>query len=253
MIDDDELSAFLHEDENDDDDLASFLEEADDDDLTSFFDEENEIDDDSIDEEDDTKAEDDFDDPSFIPSSKPNPLLPFKKDPRKAKLDITKNSKEDHRTIMRFTKSEIQDQLKRDYKYMLSKPYMMIRPVTIMADYPYKKKKSDSDIMNDKNVDEDYVMVIGKILKWRGTEEFKGKPYKLGYIMYVKRGEYWVNGKIMKLDPHFAIVLKKSYKRIKPKRIRDLLSPLKQKLRNGKPFGIYKDFPIIVKKTGHFS
>ena len=122
-----------------------------------------------------------------------------------------------------------------------------------IRDYPYKKKKSDSDIMNDNNVDEDYVMVIGKILKWRGTEEFKGKPYKLGYIMYVKRGEYWVNGKIMKLDPHFAIVLKKSYKRIKPKRIRDLLSPLKQKLRNGKPFGIYKDFPIIVKKTGHFS
>ena len=97
------------------------------------------------------------------------------------------------------------------------------------------------------------ILPTRKILKWRGTEEFKGKPYKLGYIMYVKRGEYWVNGKIMKLDPHFAIVLKKSYKRIKPKRIRDLLSPLKQKLRNGKPFGIYKDFPIIVKKTGHFS
>lgn len=252
--DEDDLASFLEEDEDDDnDDLESFLEddENDDDDLAAFLEDEDE--DDDEDDDDDT-AEDDFGDlANFIPSKKPQPLLPFKKDPRKAKLDITKNSKEDHRTIMRYTKKEVEDQLKRDYKYMLSKPYMMIRPVTIMADYPYKKKSSDSDIMNDKNIDEDYVIVIGKILKWRGTEEFKGKPYKLGHIMYVKRGEYWVNGKIMKLDPHFAIVLKKSYKRIKSKRIRDLFKPLKQRLRTGKPFGIYKDFPIIIKRLGAFS
>ena len=184
---------------------------------------------------------------------KPDPALPYKKEKRKARADITKNSKEDHRIIKRYTKSELQEQLKRDYKYMLGKPYMMIQPVTIMADYPYKKKKSDSDKIESYNVDHDYVLVIGKLLKWRSTEEFKGKPYKLGEIMYVRRGIYWVNGKEMELQPHFGIIIHRSYKRIKSKRIRDLLAPLKQRLRSGKPFSIYKEFPVIIKRTGAYS
>lgn len=186
-------------------------------------------------------------------SGKPDPILPYKKEKRKARADITKNSKEDHRLIHRYTKRELNEQLKRDYKYMLGKSYMMIQPVTIMADYPFKKKKSDSDAIKSYNVDYDYVMVIGRILKWRSTEEFKGKPYKLGEIMYVRRGIYWVDGKRMSLQPHFAIVIHRSYKRIKSKRIRDLLAPLKQRLRTGKPFSIYKEFPIIVERTGAFS
>lgn len=186
-------------------------------------------------------------------SKKPEPILPYKREKRKARLDITKNSKEDHRNIKRYTKSELNEQLKKDYKYMLSKPYMMIQPVTIMADYPYKKKKSDDDDMKSYNTDLDYVLVIGKLLKWRSTEEFKGKPYKLGEIMYVKRGVYWVEGKQMAMEPHFAIVLNRSYKRIKSKRIRDMLAPLKQRLRSGKPFSIYKEFPIIIERTGAYS
>lgn len=186
-------------------------------------------------------------------NEKPEPLLPYKKEKRKARLDITKNSKSDHRNIKRYTKSELNDQLKRDYKYMLSKPYMMIQPVTIMADYPYKKKKSDDDESKSYNTDYDYVMVIGKLLKWRSTEEFKGKPYKLGEIMYMRRGIYWVAGKKMSMEPHFAIVLNRSYKRIKTKRIRDMLAPLKQRLRSGKPFSIYKEFPIIIERTGAYS
>lgn len=224
--------------------------------LASFFAEEESIA--SREEEGEEEEEDDDDGGIFgallgNSSKKPEPFLPYKKEKRKARLDITKNSKEDHRNIKRYTKSELNDQLKRDYKYMLSKPYMMIQPVTIMADYPYKKKKSDDDEIKSYNTDLDYVLVIGKLLKWRSTEEFKGKPYKLGEIMYVKRGVYWVEGKQMAMEPHFAIVLNRSYKRIKSKRIRDLLAPLKQRLRSGKPFSIYKEFPIIIERTGAYS
>jgi hypothetical protein len=284
---DDDLASFFEEDEEDDDDLASFFEEDeedDDDDLASFFDddtnEEEDNDDDLasfFDEEpsetgnDDTgdltsffgskEDEDDDDDDAGglfgevlgAFSGKPEPALPYKKEKRKAKLDVTKSSKDDHRNIKRYTKSELDGQLKRDYKYMLGKPYMVIQPVTIIADYPYKKKKSNSDSIESYNVEYDYALVIGKLLKWRSTEEFKRKPYKLGEIMYMKRGVYWVNGTQMRMEPHFAIVLHRSYKRIKSKRIRDMLAPLKQRLRAGKPFSIYKEFPILIERTGVFS
>ena len=268
---DDDLAAFLddEEEEEEDDDLAAFLddeeEEEEDDDLAAFLDDEEEEDededlaaflgsDDSSDSADNSVQEDGSDWlDSMTSGSKPEPVLAYKKENRKARLDITKNSKEDHRYIKRYTKKEIEDQLKKDYRYMLGKPYMLIQPLTILAEYPFKKKSSDSDIPNEHNVDLDYIICIGKILKWRGTEQFKGKPYRLGRIMYLKRGDYWVNGKIHTFDPHFAIVLTKSYKRIKSKRIRDLFRPLKQRLRSGKPFGLYKEFPIIVKRSGSYS
>jgi hypothetical protein len=277
--DDEDLSSFLSEEgDEEDDDLASFLEDDDDeedDDLASFLEDDEEEDEDEGDDEDEYKEEEEDEDmlSSFFDdepkgkskdkegglldmlsgSSKPEPVLKYKREKRKARIDITKNSKEDHRYIKRYTKKEIDDQLKKDYKYSLGKPYMIIQPLTIIGDYPFKKKSGDSDIPNEYNVELDYIICIGKILKWRGTEQFKGKPYKLGEIMYMKRGDYWVNGKIETMDPHFAIVLKKSYKRIKSKRIRDLFKPLKQRLRSGKPFGIYKDFPIIVKRSGSYS
>ncbi len=268
---DDDLAAFLddEEEEDEDDDLAAFLddeeEEEEDDDLAAFLDDEEEEEedddlaaflgsDDSSDSADNSVQEDGSDWlDSMTSGSKPEPVLAYKKENRKARLDITKNSKEDHRYIKRYTKKEIEDQLKKDYRYMLGKPYMLIQPLTILAEYPFKKKSSDSDIPNEHNVDLDYIICIGKILKWRGTEQFKGKPYRLGRIMYLKRGDYWVNGKIHTFDPHFAIVLTKSYKRIKSKRIRDLFRPLKQRLRSGKPFGLYKEFPIIVKRSGSYS
>ncbi len=264
--DENDLASFLEEEEkadeveeDDADDLASFLEEDEEDaveeDLDSFLDEEEGKDADDNDFDDDLVAEDAGSGwmDSLTGGSKPSPILAYKKENRKARLDITKNSKEDHRYIKRYTKKEIEDQLKKDYRYMLGKPYMVIQPLTILAEYPFKKKSSDADIPNKDNVDLDYVICIGKILKWRGTEQFKGKPYRLGRIMYLRRGDYWVNGKIQTFDPHFAIVLSKSYKRIKSKRIRDLLLPLKQRLRSGKPFGIYKEFPIIVKRSGSYS
>jgi hypothetical protein len=290
VLGDDDLASFFEEDTEDDgsDDLASFFEEddeeEDDDDLASFFGDdagEKEEEDDDLasffDDEpsetgrndagglasffgndDDENEEDDgggglFGEILGAVSGKPEPALPYKKEKRKAKLDITKSSKDDHRNVKRYTKSELDEQLKRDYKYMLSKPYMVIQPVTIMADYPYKKQKNNSDSIESYNVEYDYALVIGKLLKWRSTEEFKRKPYKLGEIMYMKRGVYWVNGTEMRMDPHFAIVLHRSYKRIKSKRIRDMLAPLKQRLRAGKPFSIYKEFPVLVDRTGVFS
>lgn len=245
---DDLLASFFESDdldeEEDDDLLAAFLTEEDDIATTRGLEEEEE-------EEDDSGGI--LGDLVGSSNQKPKPLLPYKKEKRKARLDITKNSKSDHRDIKRYTKNELNDQLKRDYKFMLGKPYMVIQPLTIMAEYPYKKKKSDDDEIKSYNTDLDYVLVIGKLLKWRSTEEFKGKPYKLGEIMYMKRGTYWVDGKELSMEPHFAIVINRSYKRIKSKRIRDLLAPLKQRLRSGKPFSIYKDFPIIIRRTGAFS
>jgi len=186
-------------------------------------------------------------------TEKPEPLFPFKQDKKKASLDITKNSKEDHRHPKRYTKKELENQLRNDYRYMLGKKNMVIRPLVVLDEYPYKKKKSDSDIIDDDNVEYDYAMVIGKLLKWKNTEQFRKKPYKIGEIMYVKRGVYWVDGKEVSMKPHFAIKIHKSYKRIKSKRIRDLLAPLKQRLRPGKPFTIYKEFPILIKRTATFS
>lgn len=266
----DDLASFLAESEGEEDDLAAFLNEeeednSNDDPLAAFFEEEETNNEDANEDplasffgENDTENEEEEDTGILgailgTTSEKPEPALPYKKEKRKARADITKNSKEDHTTVKRYTKGELQEQLKRDYKFMLGKPYMVIQPVTIMADYPYKKKKNDSDIINDRNVEYDYVMVIGKVLKWRSTEEFRGKAYKLGEIMYMKRGVYWVDGKRVRMDPHFAIVLHRSYKRIKSKRIRDLLAPLKQRLRSGKPFSIYKEFPIIIERTGAYS
>lgn len=240
-----------------DDDLASFLNEDDnkksedeflDDDLFAFLNDEE--------QEEDSEEEDTSILGELLGKSnkKPEALLPFKHEKRKARVDITKNSKEDHREVKRYTKKEINDQLIKDYRYMMAKNYMMIQPVTIMEKYPYKKKKSDSDIINgDKNVDEDYVLVIGKLPKWRSTEQFRGKAYILGHIMYIRRGDYWVNGEVRNMEPHFAIVIVRKYKRIKSKRIRDLLKPLKHRLRSGKPFTIYKEFPMIVKRTGLYS
>jgi hypothetical protein len=275
VLDDDALLASFFENEEEDLEeedslLASFfdeeeadLDEEDDSLLASFLEEDDVVTTrglDNNDDDDDDEEDDDEEDTGGIlgdlvgnSNQKPKPILPYKKEKRKARLDITKNSKSDHRNVKRYTKNELNEQLKRDYKFMLGKPYMVIQPVTIMAEYPYKKKKSDDDEIKSYNTDLDYVLVIGKLLKWRSTEEFKGKPYKLGEIMYMKRGVYWVNGKEISMEPHFAIVINRSYKRIKSKRIRDLLAPLKQRLRSGKPFSIYKEFPIIIRRTGSFS
>jgi len=257
---DDDLASFLSDDdpkkeEESEDDLFAFLEDEDEkkeeeeseDGLFSFLEEDKE------EKKAKKKSSKKSKGLSQDWSQKPEPALPFKKENRKARLDITKNSSEDHRYVKRYTKKELNDQLKKDYRYMKGKRYMMIQPVTIMAKYPYKKKKSDSDIPKESNTELDYVLVIGKLPKWRGTEQFRGKPYKLGHIMYVRRGEYWVNGEVVPMKPHFAITIRKSKKRIKSKRIRDMLAPLKQRLRTGKPFTIYKEFPIIVKKTGLYS
>lgn len=169
--------------------------------------------------------------------------LNLTRDNKKARLDITKNSKEDHRYVQRYTKKELETQLKKDLKYFKDrcKSRLIIKPVLIMADYPYKKKSSDSDIpQGDKNVERDYVLVIGRLPKFKGTEQFKRKSYIKGHITYLPSGKY-DQGELIR---HFGLIIKtKKYKRIKKRTIRDLFRPLKNSLRNNWPFTIYKEFP----------
>jgi hypothetical protein len=183
--------------------------------------------DDFMDEEDEGKAVDSY------PREK-----------RPARLDITKNSKEDHCFPARVTKKEAEDRLKKDYLYMQK---MIVLPFVIMDGYPYKKKDSDSDIPDakGKNVDKGPILVFGRLTKWKGVvnDEFKGIPYLIGEALYLKRGKYDI-GDISR--PHFALVIKKTYKKIKKKTIRDLFDPIKNELREGKPFEIYKKFPRII-------
>jgi|GEM_PF-6083202 len=167
--------------------------------------------------------------------------LPMPQDNKKARLDITKNSKEDHRTPMRFTKKEVEAQLKKDLKYFKDrcKSKLVIKPFFVMEAYPYKKKSSDSDIMEDKNVEEDYILVIGSLPKLRGTEEFKGKAYVKGRLTYLPEGQYDQGY----LKRHLGLLIDKKYKRIKKSTIRKLLAPIKNQLRGGWPFEIYKELP----------
>jgi hypothetical protein len=164
-------------------------------------------------------------------------------DNKKARLDLTKNSKEDHRYVQRYTRKEVDDQLKKDLKYFKDrcKSKIVVKPLLIMDTYPYKKKKSDSDIprSDGKNVEEDFVLVIGRLPKLRGTEQFKGKPYVLGQIAYLPQGNYDIGF----LKRHFAIVIKKKYKVIKKSKIRKLFDPVKNELRTGWPFTVYKEMP----------
>lgn len=165
---------------------------------------------------------------------------------RPARLDITKNSEEDHRHLNRYTKKDLEEQVKKDYRYMRGKGYMMIQPFLILDEYPFKVKSSDSDVIrkDGKNVEEDIVLVIGRLPKLKGTEEFKRKPYIRGEIMFIRPGHYDIG----LLKPHFALVIKKKYKVIKQAkiRIRDLFDIVKNELQNGKPFIVYKEFPKFI-------
>ncbi len=165
---------------------------------------------------------------------------------RPARLDITKNSEEDSRIPNRHTKGDLEDQVKKDFRYMKGKGYFMVQPFLIMDEYPFKTKNGDSDIphKDGKNVDEDIVLVIGRLPKFKSVEEFKGKPYIRGEIMLVRPGLYDIG----QLKPHFALVIKKKYKVIKQAkiRVRDLFDVVKNELQNGKPFVLYKEFPKLI-------
>jgi chromatin segregation and condensation protein Rec8/ScpA/Scc1 (kleisin family) len=160
-------------------------------------DDEWEIDDDddfSWDDDDDDEEEEDLSDiPDFeeeeeeekTPQQNTSPAKPGKVnyaevriEKRPARLDITKNSEEDSRIPNRHTKGDLEDQVKKDYKYMKAKGYFMVQPFLIMDEYPFKTKNSDSDIprSDGKNVEEDLVLVIGRLPKFKSIEEFKGKP-----------------------------------------------------------------------------
>lgn len=210
------------------------------------------------DEEDEEEADEDFSDiedldeeEEILPKKTVKPVKPTvtvsyaetRLEKRPARLDITKNSGEDARHPQRFTKKELEEQLKKDYRYMKGKGYFMVQPFLIIDEYPFKVKSSDSDIIrkDGKNVTEDLALVLGRLTKFKTTEEFKGKPYIRGEIMLIRPGLYDIG----QLKPHFAVVIKKKYKviRLAKLRIRNLFDIVKNELQNGKPVVIYKEFP----------
>jgi hypothetical protein len=225
-------------------------------------DEEMEDDDFSWDDEDDEEEEDedysdvpDYEEEEELPKQTVVPTKPqstkvnyaeVRIEKRPARLDITKNSEEDSRIPNRHTRGDLEDQVKKDFRYMKGKGYFMVQPFLIMDEYPFKTKNSDSDIprKDGKNVDEDIVLVIGRLPKFKSVEEFKGKPYIRGEIMLVRPGLYDIG----QLKPHFALVIKKKYKVIKQAkiRVRDLFDVVKNELQNGKPFVLYKEFPKLI-------
>ena len=216
---------------------------------------ENDWDDDDI---NDTESDEDYSDIPDVEEEDAEPVViqqsgsdkdnfaEVRLEKRIARLDITKNSEEDHRSLNRHTKSDLSEQVKKDYRYMKGKSYFMVQPFLILDEYPYKAKSSDSDIIrkDGKNVAEDIVLVIGRLPKLKGTEEFKNKPYIRGEIMLIKAGNYDIGP----LKPHFALVVKKKYKVIKQGkiRVRDLFDSVKNELQNGKPFVVYKEFPKML-------
>lgn len=224
-------------------------------------DEEMEDDDFSWDDEDEEEEDEDYSDvPEYeeeeeLPKQTVVPTKPqstkvnyaeVRIEKRPARLDITKNSEEDSRIPNRHTRGDLEDQVKKDFRYMKGKGYFMVQPFLIMDEYPFKTKNSDSDIprKDGKNVDEDIVLVIGRLPKFKSVEEFKGKPYIRGEIMLVRPGLYDIG----QLKPHFALVIKKKYKVIKQAkiRVRDLFDVVKNELQNGKPFVLYKEFPKLI-------
>ena len=223
-------------------------EEMEDDDF-SWDDEDEEEDEDYSDVPDYEEEEDELPKQNVVPTKPQSAKVNYAEvriEKRPARLDITKNSEEDSRIPNRHTKADLEDQVKKDFRYMKGKGYFMVQPFLIMDEYPFKTKNSDSDIprKDGKNVDEDIVLVIGRLPKFKSVEEFKGKPYIRGEIMLVRPGLYDIG----QLKPHFALVIKKKYKVIKQAkiRVRDLFDVVKNELQNGKPFVVYKEFPKLI-------
>lgn len=180
--------------------------------------------------------------------------IPYRYEKRPARLDITRSSKDDHRYPMRFTRKELETQLRKDYKYMRQKPYMMLQPFMIMRDYPFKKSSNDNDVpdKNNSNVDFGLMLVLGRLPRFRSIEEYKNeKTYVMGDAMYVKAGTYYLpdTKETLVLKPHIALVIKKrrEKKKIRPIDVRELFDCIKNELQNGKPYVVYKEMPVIQK------
>ncbi len=184
-------------------------------------------------------SKDDDDDDADIDENNVALFLKYREDNRPTKLDACSSSKEDHRYMSRCTKKDAEDHLK---KMLVQMRKPIIKPFAIIKDFQYKKKASDSDIPDPKgkNVEEDFLLVIGRLPKWKNImHQLDERPYILGECMYVHRGKYDIGV----LKPHFALKINKKYKTIKPMEIRDCFDPIKATLQNGAPYVIYKEFP----------
>ena len=169
-------------------------------------------------------------------------VLPYKRNNRPSSLDISKSSKENHKYPQRVTEKEALDHLRDVYRKMKKQ---QIWPFAVVFDYPFKKKSSDSDIVNEKetNANRGMLLVFGKLMKWKNVfkDEFAGLPYIKGEAVLIRRGKYDIGY----LKPHIALRVtdKRKGEKIKPIKLRDLFDPIKNELQNGKPFVNYKELP----------
>ena len=202
-------------------------------------------------------TEDDDDDELVIPNCKEdsepsedededenNAVDSYRRETRPSRMDITKNSKEDHRFPQRVTQKDMHDHVKQSYKYMIK---MVVMPFTIIHNYPFKKRGSDSDIIDAKksNVSEEVLLVFGKLMKWRGVmkDEYVGLPYMVGEALLVRPGRYDI-GEVRR--QYIALKVKRTYKvnRIKKRFVRALFASIKNEVRAPWPFEFVEKFPV---------
>jgi hypothetical protein len=180
----------------------------------------------------------DDDDDSDVDENDAASFMTYKVNKRVSSLDISASSKQDHRFMTRFSKKEADEHLRDEFLRKMRKP--VIKPFAIIKDFPYKKKASDKDIPDKNNVSEEFILIVGRLPKWRTImHQLNERPYIIGECMYVHKGNYDIGT----LKPHIALVISKKYKTIKPMEIRDCFDPVKAVMQNGAPYVIYKEFP----------
>jgi hypothetical protein len=163
----------------------------------------------------------------------------YKKESRVSRMDISASSKEDHRLMTRVTKKEMTEHIRDEFLRKMQKA--VIKPFAIIKDFPFKKKDSDKDKEDKTNVDSGFLLVVGRLPKWKNImHQLDERPYIIGECMLVKKGIYDI-GKIER--PHIGLVISKKYKTIKTQEIRDCFDPVKALMQNGAPYVIYKEFP----------
>lgn len=193
----------------------------------------------NLDNLDSVESVEDGDDDAEVDENNAAAFAKYKRNNRVSYMDISASSKEDHRCMTRVTKKEMTEHIRDEFLRYMRKP--ITKPFAIVKDFPFKKKSSDSDIENKNNVETGFLLVVGRLPKWKNIlHQIDERPYILGECMLVLKGKYDI-GDILR--PHIGLVISKKYKTIKPMEIRDCFDPVKAVMQNGAPYVIYKEFP----------
>lgn len=159
-----------------------------------------------------------------------------------ARVDIVKNSREDKSALERWTRSDYVAQFRKDFMSIRSGSEV---PFYFIRDYPFKKRSSDSDIIQDdgSNVDEGSILIFGKLRTWRSDKEkFRPSPMMWGICKYIKAGVY-LEGEF---GGHLGFIPKRRYKAISERFVREALDPIANYLKDSKTFVFYETFPSLL-------